>query len=57
MLQMRFRGLRLGVGCDGASQCLGDGLRLTKGLILALLHLMDGLLAEAGAKRCLYFFP
>lgn len=35
----------------------GDGPILTDSFTLALPCLMDGLLAEAGTKRCLYFFP
>lgn len=54
--QMLVRGLRLAVGFAGATWCW-EGLVLPGGLALALLCLPGGLLAGAGLKRCLYFFP
>lgn len=48
--------LWLGVGCGGASQCWG-WFDINWWFGISLPCLMDGVLDEVSAWRCLYFFP
>lgn len=56
MLRMCCGGLWLCVGCGSASQCWG-WFDMNWCSDVNLPCLMDGVLAEVSARRCLYFFP